>query len=290
MIEQNPMTKSYAIGPAALRLAALREIARPGIEGARQKMQAAMQVVGESLHLSLLEKTGLQTALVVETTQHSVRVSLDPSEMLPLNATASGLCMLSFGPAHLLEQLDQHVQARFTQATLTDPKLIKERVAKIRVSGWADSRGSYEEGVFGYAAPIFGIDQVALGTIAIAVPETRATSDRLPAILSTLHSLSADLTAGFGGQLPDSFQPDSTRDPGRIQHSETRDMKDSNFLKENNARYFWHPMAHPADSRKNPPTILSGGEGVNITDVDGHTALDAVGGCGTSIWAIPVNR
>ncbi|NOD30299.1 MULTISPECIES: aminotransferase class III-fold pyridoxal phosphate-dependent enzyme [Ruegeria] len=55
-------------------------------------------------------------------------------------------------------------------------------------------------------------------------------------------------------------------------------MKDSNFLKENNARYFWHPMAHPADSRKNPPTILSGGEGVNITDVDGHTALDAVGG------------
>ncbi len=55
-------------------------------------------------------------------------------------------------------------------------------------------------------------------------------------------------------------------------------MKDSNFLKENNARYFWHPMAHPADSQKNPPTILNGGEGVSIVDVDGHKALDAVGG------------
>ncbi|WP_425083473.1 aminotransferase class III-fold pyridoxal phosphate-dependent enzyme [Ruegeria profundi] len=55
-------------------------------------------------------------------------------------------------------------------------------------------------------------------------------------------------------------------------------MKDSNFLKENNARYFWHPMAHPADSQKNPPTILNGGEGVSIIDVDGHRALDAVGG------------
>ncbi|GAB5435677.1 aminotransferase class III-fold pyridoxal phosphate-dependent enzyme [Falsiruegeria mediterranea] len=55
-------------------------------------------------------------------------------------------------------------------------------------------------------------------------------------------------------------------------------MKDSNFLKENNARYFWHPMAHPADSQKNPPTILTGGEGVHIVDVDGHRALDAVGG------------
>ncbi|WP_108859826.1 aminotransferase class III-fold pyridoxal phosphate-dependent enzyme [Ruegeria sp. Alg231-54] len=55
-------------------------------------------------------------------------------------------------------------------------------------------------------------------------------------------------------------------------------MKDSNFLKENNARHFWQPMAHPADSQKNPPTILTGGERVSIIDVDGHKALDAVGG------------
>jgi len=55
-------------------------------------------------------------------------------------------------------------------------------------------------------------------------------------------------------------------------------MKDSNFLKENNARQFWHPMAHPADSMANPPTILTGGEGVHIVDVDGHRSIDAVGG------------
>ena len=55
-------------------------------------------------------------------------------------------------------------------------------------------------------------------------------------------------------------------------------MKDSNFLKEHNARQFWHPMAHPADSIANPPTILTRGEGVYITDVDGHRSIDAVGG------------
>ncbi|MEL6618433.1 MAG: aminotransferase class III-fold pyridoxal phosphate-dependent enzyme [Pseudomonadota bacterium] len=55
-------------------------------------------------------------------------------------------------------------------------------------------------------------------------------------------------------------------------------MKDSNFLKEHNARQFWHPMAHPADSMANPPTILTGGEGVHIVDVDGHRTIDAVGG------------
>ncbi len=55
-------------------------------------------------------------------------------------------------------------------------------------------------------------------------------------------------------------------------------MKDDNFLKEHNARHFWHPMTHPADSLANPPTIVTKGEGVRITDIDGHEAIDAVGG------------
>ena len=55
-------------------------------------------------------------------------------------------------------------------------------------------------------------------------------------------------------------------------------LHDSNFLKENNARHFWHPMAHPADSLANPPKIIVRGEGVRITDIDGHEAIDAVGG------------
>ena len=55
-------------------------------------------------------------------------------------------------------------------------------------------------------------------------------------------------------------------------------MKDSNFLKEKNARSLWHPMTHPADSLANPPTIVTGAQGVRITDVDGHEVVDGVGG------------
>lgn len=55
-------------------------------------------------------------------------------------------------------------------------------------------------------------------------------------------------------------------------------MKDSNFLKEHNAKSLWHPMAHPADSQANPPTIITGASGVRISDVDGHEVIDAVGG------------
>ena len=55
-------------------------------------------------------------------------------------------------------------------------------------------------------------------------------------------------------------------------------MRDTNFLKENNARHLWHPMAHPIDSRDNPPKIIVRAEGVRLKDVDGHQLIDAVGG------------
>lgn len=55
-------------------------------------------------------------------------------------------------------------------------------------------------------------------------------------------------------------------------------MKDSNFLKEHNGRLMWHPMTSPKDSVEQPPKIITGGEGVFITDVDGHRVVDAVGG------------
>lgn len=55
-------------------------------------------------------------------------------------------------------------------------------------------------------------------------------------------------------------------------------MKDSNFLKEHNGRRMWHPMTSPKDSIDNPPKIITGSSGVTITDIDGHSVVDGVGG------------
>lgn len=55
-------------------------------------------------------------------------------------------------------------------------------------------------------------------------------------------------------------------------------QQDDNFIKEKNASHLWHPMAHPADSQAHPPTIVTRGEGVFITDIDGHRVVDGVGG------------
>lgn len=55
-------------------------------------------------------------------------------------------------------------------------------------------------------------------------------------------------------------------------------MRDTNFLVENNARRIWHPMAHPAELHDDPPRVVMKGEGAYVTDLEGRTVLDAVGG------------
>lgn len=55
-------------------------------------------------------------------------------------------------------------------------------------------------------------------------------------------------------------------------------MTESNFLKEHNGRLMWHPMTSPQDSVAQPPKIITGAEGVFITDIDGHRVIDGVGG------------
>ncbi len=55
-------------------------------------------------------------------------------------------------------------------------------------------------------------------------------------------------------------------------------MRDTNFLVENNARRIWHPMAHPKEMQDHPPRVIMKGEGIHITDIQGKTVLDAVGG------------
>ena len=52
----------------------------------------------------------------------------------------------------------------------------------------------------------------------------------------------------------------------------------SNFLRENNARQVWHPMAHPNEMEATPPRIIVSGEGCYVTDIDGKRVVDSVGG------------
>ena len=65
---------------------------------------------------------------------------------------------------------------------------------------------------------------------------------------------------------------------------------DSNFLKENNAKHMWHPMAHPAEMRAHAPQMITKAEGVQSQTLTVIQRLTRLGGFGALIWAIALTR
>ncbi len=59
-----------------------------------------------------------------------------------------------------------------------------------------------------------------------------------------------------------------------------------NFLRENNGRHQIHPMTHPLIIEDRPPRIIVKGDGSYVTDIDGNTYVDGVGG----LWNVNVGH
>lgn len=202
-LEQDRRTKLYRVGPAVLRLAALRERATPVRSAAAPILEALSARAGELAHASLLEGDALAPLAHAEPRAHGLRVSYDPTEMLPLHATASGLAVLAFGAEALRRRVTAGRLPAFTDATVTVPAGLADLIAETRRRGHAVSDGLYEDDVFSLALPLFDEEGRATGAVAVAMPRARATADRRADALAALGEAAAALTAALGGATPD---------------------------------------------------------------------------------------
>ncbi len=136
-LEQNPGTKGYRLGPAILRLAAVRERLFPARRLVAPLVEKLAGELGELVHVSLREGDHLSPLYHFDALIHGTRVYFDEAELLPLHATASGLAMLAFGPADLLPKLLKTKLKPSTGYTITDTELLKQAVEQVRNHGIA---------------------------------------------------------------------------------------------------------------------------------------------------------
>ena len=60
----------------------------------------------------------------------------------------------------------------------------------------------------------------------------------------------------------------------------------TNYLKENNAKHYWHPMVDPKISERDLPLIIARGQNCHVWDVDDNKYLDLMGG----LWCVNVGH
>lgn len=202
-LEQDPVKKTYRLGAAIPRLALVREQTFPAGESARRVLQRLYEQVHETVHVSVVQGTeGLSTLAHIDDESHGNRVYIEPADILPFHATASGLVVLAHAEPEFRQGVLQTTLAAITRETETDAAALLARLDAIRARGFSRSDGGYETDVSGISAPLFDRKGRCCGAIAVAAPKARVNAETEPAIRASLADAAAALTRDWGGSVP----------------------------------------------------------------------------------------
>lgn len=206
-LEQHPESRAYRLGPALLRLANLREASFPVRRLLRPIVTELSEAVGELAHASLWQGEALSPVAHADPFVHGVQVHFDPSELLPLHATTSGLAVLAFCPEDDRARILAQPLPRFTARTILDPATLTARLPEVRRTGLALMAGAFDREVTSIGAPLFGDGHRVIGALAVAVPSVRARPEKLRDIAQRLRSEAERASAALGGTFPKNLAP-----------------------------------------------------------------------------------
>lgn len=176
---QDPVRKSYRIGPRLMLLASsimaqsdLRQLARPELE-------RLSDTVRETINLSLLIEHDIFYLDKVET-HRSIVCNTKVGSRAPAYATSSGKIMLSEqSEAYIEEYCDWMRQnARpLTANTITDPDRLRSELVQAKLQGFAVDRGEIEVGLICVGASIYDINRRVVAAVSISGPDYRMQED-----------------------------------------------------------------------------------------------------------------
>ncbi|PLS22906.1 IclR family transcriptional regulator [Neptunicoccus cionae] len=172
-LEQDPLSKTYHLGPAVTRLATVRNLTYPIEIAAKNVLSDLVEKTGETAHLTHHQKSGLSEIAIVETSVRATRVYIDPAEILPFHATASGIAYLSCLDETKRNRILNRSLERITSETPLERESVLALVEQARTAGHSVMFGTFETDVVGMAAPVFDNTDTVCGAVAVATPMSR---------------------------------------------------------------------------------------------------------------------
>ena len=157
---------AFRLGPKLFELGArvpgrrhLREAALPFVED-------LFVATGHTVHLAVLD--GLEVIYLERLTGR--RFSPAPSSVadrLPLHCTATGKCLLAFGPPELLDEVIAGGLAARTSRSITDGEALASELDRVRRDGTATELGEVSDGHVAVGAPIFELGHRIAGALSV---------------------------------------------------------------------------------------------------------------------------
>ena len=163
-VEQVPGDARYRLGARIVSLAAGVVPIRSLVALARPVLVELASQVGEAAGLAVLDGQVVHYIDQADTT-HQVLVRDWTGTRLPIHAVSSGQVFLAHMPPRAVDRLFEEPLARFTPRTIVDPAVLRDRLRRIQLDGYAWVGDEFAEGINSVAAPI--VDSI--GDVSAAV-------------------------------------------------------------------------------------------------------------------------
>ncbi|MGP6087781.1 IclR family transcriptional regulator [Antarctobacter jejuensis] len=201
-LEQHPATRAYRLGPAILRLSAVREATHPARRLIRPIVSDLADRIGELAHASLLQGDQLSPVFHDDPKRYGTQVHFDEAEMLPLHATSSGHAVLAFADPALVDRVLTAPMARFTDRTQTDPESLRAQIISARDTGIGKAERTFDDEVTSESVALFDASGQPVGALAVIIPAVRASDEKWTLIRPLLIEAAQAATQSLGGSFP----------------------------------------------------------------------------------------
>ena len=202
-LSQDGETKRFRLGVASLQLGDraravvdLRAVALP-------VLRRLSEETGETALLTVLT-TGRDRGVCLERVETSqpLRLSVQPGRQLPLHAGASQKALLAFMAEPDVQRVLSEPLERLCGATITDPRGLREELARIRGRGWASSYEETNLGVWGVAVPVLADRDAVTCAVGIAGPNARLATARVREDVRRVHAAASEIARALGVAVP----------------------------------------------------------------------------------------
>lgn len=191
MVEQDPATLKYALGTRLIEYGSKALLGLGFNERTHRHLEHLASEVSETVNLCLLRGNEALFVDKIES-QEFLRFVTYVGIRVPLHCTGVGKAMLAYLPESEVEKrLGPGPFKRYTPVTVTDPKVLRNRLCEVRTMGYAIDIEEYLPGVLCIAAPILVRD---IAAVSVSGPISRLGGDQLPKVAALVKAAAEDIT------------------------------------------------------------------------------------------------
>jgi len=172
LVERDPVTRAYRVGPRVFGYAALVADRRL-LRAAPPVLAQLVATLGERAHLSVLDGDSVLT-LLSESPPHAVQAAGWAGRSVPAYCTAAGRALLAdHDPAEQATLLARTRLERVAPNTVADLDELAGRIAVTAERGWASADEEMEAGLSAVAAPVRRFDGRIVAALNVSGPSFR---------------------------------------------------------------------------------------------------------------------